>query len=111
MADLRIWLEKETSFMGGRIKLLLMLIDETQSVSEACSHIPVSYSKAWSMLNHLEKELGYEVVFRRQGGKNGGKTGLTPAGKKFLQDYSTFENRVRRFAMEEFEHIFINFEP
>ena len=105
---LRVWLEKDTSFMGGRIKLLLMLIDETHSVSEACAHIPVSYSKAWKMLNHLEKELGYEVVARKQGGKHGGKTGLTPAGKKFLEDYSTFEYRVRQFAMEEFEHIFIN---
>lgn len=103
---LRIRLGKESAFMGGRIKLLLTLIDETHSVREACSHISVSYSKAWKMLNHLEEELGYEVLTRQQGGKNGGKTALTPAGKKFLSDFTAYEANVRRFAADEFERIF-----
>lgn len=103
---LRIRLGKETTFMGGRIKLLLSLIDETHSVRKACSHISVSYSKAWNMLNHLEEELGYEVLTRHQGGKNGGKTELTPAGKQFLLDFSAFEANVRQYAADEFERIF-----
>jgi molybdate transport repressor ModE-like protein len=103
---LRVRLGKETTFMGGRIKLLLSLIDETHSVRKACSHISVSYSKAWNMLNHLEEELGYEVLTRQQGGKNGGKTELTPAGKQFLLDFSTFEANVRQYAADEFERIF-----
>lgn len=106
---LRIRLEKDSSFMGGRMKLLLTLIDETHSVHEACKHIPVSSSKAWSMLNHLEKELGYKVVFRQHGGKNGGKTGLTPEGKQLLKCYSEFEYRVQKYAMEEFQRIFLEF--
>ena len=103
---LRIRLEKETSFMGGRMKLLLKQIDETHSVREACAHIPVSYSQAWTMLNRLEKELGFEVVVRRHGGRNGGKTGLTHAGREFLKKYCEFEAHVRQYAAAEFERIF-----
>ena len=58
------------------------------------------------MLNHLEEELGYEVLTRHQGGKNGGKTELTPAGKQFLLDFSAFEANVRQYAADEFERIF-----
>ena len=44
----------------------------------------LSPGKAWDMINELEDKIGYTVVKRRRGGRNGGKTFLTEDGRQFL---------------------------
>ncbi|MCF0147483.1 MAG: NTP transferase domain-containing protein [Clostridium sp.] len=102
----RISIENETLFFNSRTKLLLLFIQETHSVRNACKHIALSYSKAWNMINKLEKELGYPVVKRQHGGKNGGKTSLTDEGIDFLRKYEKFEEDVRQYAKSEFNKWF-----
>ncbi|MEF2114348.1 MULTISPECIES: NTP transferase domain-containing protein [Clostridium] len=102
----RISIEKEFMFFNSKTKLLLILIEDTQSVRSACKHIALSYSKAWNMLNELEHELGYTVVERKHGGKNGGKTYLTTEGSAFLKKYQQFEQNVRKYAKDEFIRLF-----
>lgn len=103
---LQLSLEKEKSFFNSRTKILLTLIEETHSVQTACSYMALSYSKAWVMLNNLEKELGYKVVNRKQGGKRGGKTTLTQEGILFLKKYELLETEVRSFAKKRFDELF-----
>jgi len=103
---LRISIEKESMFFNSRTKLLLMLLKETHSVRNACKHIALSTSKAWSMLNKLEEELGYAVVERIHGGSKGGNTYLTKEGLEFLDKYLEFEQNVRKYAEEEFKRLF-----
>ncbi len=102
----RISIEKESMFFNSRTKLLLILIEDTQSVRSACRHIALSYSKAWNMLNELEQELGYAVVQRKHGGSNGGKTYLTKEGIELLEKYQQFEQNVRKYAKDEFARLF-----
>jgi molybdate transport repressor ModE-like protein len=97
-----ISLDKERTFFNSRTKLLLFLIDDTSSVKKACDLMALSLSKAWDMLNELEKELGYSVVERRHGGSHGGRTALTPEGLDFLNAYQQFENNIFVLAQEEF---------
>lgn len=103
---IKLSIEKETLFFNARTKLLLILIRDTNSVRSACRHIALSYSKAWSMLNRLEQELGYAVVERKHGGSNGGKTYLTEEGIEFLEKYQQFEQNVRQYAKDEFDRLF-----
>lgn len=103
---LRINLERESMFFDARSRLLLVQIQETHSVREACSRMAVSYSKAWTMLNKLEDELGYAVVERIHGGHRGGNTYLTKKGEEFLERYIEFENNVRRYTEEEYKRLF-----
>lgn len=102
----RISIEKESLFFNSKTKLLLILIQDTNSVRSACRHIALSYSKAWNMLNELEQELGYAVVERKHGGSNGGKTYLTKEGIEFLEKYQQFELNVRKYAKDEFDRLF-----
>lgn len=102
----RISIENETLFFNSRTKLLLLLIQEKHSVRSACNHIALSYGKAWNMINKLEEELGYSVVQRQHGGKNGGKTLLTKEGIEFLEKYQKFEDNVRKYAQSEFSKCF-----
>lgn len=84
----------------------MFLIEDTSSVKKACELMALSLSKAWDMLNELEKELGYPVVERRHGGSHGGRTALTQEGLKFLKAYQQFENNVFILAQEEFSKQF-----
>ncbi|OAA83912.1 NTP transferase domain-containing protein [Clostridium ljungdahlii] len=102
----KISIEKESLFFNSRTKLLLILIQNTHSVRNACKHMALSYSKAWNMLNQLEEELGYAVVKRKHGGRNGGKTYLTEEGMEFLKKYEQFEHNVRQYAKDEFDRLF-----
>ena len=102
----KIALEHDKPFFDSRAKLLLMLIVETHSVKAACSMIGMSYSKAWNILNALERELGYTVVQRRHGGSGGGKTFFTQNGLDFLNRYDQFESNIREFVRQEFKKQF-----
>lgn len=54
----------------------------------------ISNGKAWTILNDLEKNLGYAVVERKQGGKQGGKTYLTEEGENyFWKNTENLKNR------------------
>jgi molybdate transport repressor ModE-like protein len=103
---LRLSLEQENLFFDAKTKLLLTLIQETNSVKRACKSMALSYSKAWHMLNALEEAVQYKVITRQQGGNRGGKTGLTIEGVRLLQNYELLEQRVKEFTREEFRKIF-----
>lgn len=103
---LRINIEKEEMFFNSRAKLLLILIDEIGTVKGACEHMALSYRKAWTIINDLEDALGFVVVNRRHGGKDGGQSSLTDEGYEFLRKYSIFEREVKEFADKKFNEIF-----
>ena len=105
---LHMKLEQEEPFFSARLKLLLYLIEDTNNMRIACARSGVSHSKAWDMINRLERSLGYSVVERQRGGKAGGSTRLTPQGADFLAAYQEFEQAVHHFAQNEFKKRFIS---
>ena len=104
---LRLSLEQENLFFDAKTKLLLTLIQETNSVKSACKSMALSYSKAWHMLNALEEAVQYKVITRKQGGSRGGKTELTMEGARLLHNYELLEKRVKEYTREEFHKIFL----
>ncbi len=103
----RLSLEKESLFFDAKTKLLLILIQERNSVKSACKAMALSYSKAWNMLNTLEEAVQYKVITRQQGGSRGGRTCLTEEGEKLLRNFELFEDRVKSFTKAEFARIFL----
>ena len=104
---LHMKLEQEEPFFSARLKLLLYLIEDTNNMRIACDRSGVSHSKAWDMINRLERSLGYSVVERQRGGKAGGSTKLTTQGADFLAAYEEFEQAVHHFTQKEFKKRFI----
>ncbi|MEA4894219.1 MAG: NTP transferase domain-containing protein [Oscillospiraceae bacterium] len=102
----RVSIEKERAFFDSRAKLLLYLIGDSGTVKKACNAMALSNAKAWNILNNLERELGYAIVERQQGGSRGGNTQLTEKGKVFITAYQRFEENVLRYAQSEFERLF-----
>ena len=103
---LQIAVAREKKFLDSRVAMLLALTDETSSVRLACQRMQLSYSSGWNSINLLEKELGYAVVVRTQGGPKGGRSELTPKGRELLRAYEAYTQRVRATADELFAEYF-----
>lgn len=104
--SVKISIDKEDVFLNSRLKLLLFLIADLCSVRQACLHMGLSYQKAWDMINQLERELGYAVVTRQHGGKNGGKTCLTDRGQRLMLTFQQYEDELHAFARQRFDALF-----
>lgn len=85
----RIWLEdiKEKDIVGnGRFDLLFAIRTEG-SLVQAAHKMKISYRKAWGNIREIEQQLGFQLVQKERGGKNGGRTVLTTEGEELMKAY------------------------
>lgn len=106
---MKLTVAKESIFFGPGPQNLLQTIEKTGSVRHACSQLKMSYSKGWKLIRKIEDNLGFEVISRKQGGKEGGGAELTPKGKDFLLRYNQFEKELKKEGQTLFEHCFEGF--
>lgn len=99
----RIWLDNNGKAFGEGPYRLLKAIQKAGSLNQAVVEMGISYRKAWSVLNMIEKRLGFSLVERRTGGAAGGGTLLTPAGCAFLEQYEQFRQAASK-ALEDLYH-------
>jgi molybdate transport repressor ModE-like protein len=98
----RVQVARENIFLGPGCRQLLHLIDHTGSVNLACKQMGISYSKAFKIIRNLESEIGYVAVERKQGGKHGGESCLSPRGRELLNWFDRFEKECADAASELF---------
>jgi molybdate transport system regulatory protein len=104
----KLWLstkDAEGVFGDGKWRLL-DAIETTGSLTAASRALGISYRKAWGDLNKAEKTLNLALIEKQRGGNRGGRTGLTPQGKKWLKAYSRFRAEIERTTQEAYlKHI------
>ena len=100
----KIWVEGEEGvFLGnGRVKLL-EAIEQTGSISAAAKQMGMSYKKAWEQVNDMNKHSKQELVRRMTGGKGGGGTRLTEAGRDWVNRFNSLKREIAGFVKEEEE--------
>jgi molybdate transport system regulatory protein len=88
----KVWLENihGQDIVGGGKFDLLLCIDELNSLTAAAEKLGVSYRKAWGNLREIEQRLGFAIVNKHRGGKEGGNTQLNTEGKKLIEAYKVF---------------------
>ncbi len=96
------------SFFDRQTATLFRQIDTLGSVREACEKCGISYSKGWAILHECEEQLGYRVVDRQQGGKDGGMSELSEKGKKLIERYEKFDLEMNEIGKQKFDEIFMN---
>jgi len=103
----KVWLEVDGKpvFGEGR-RSLLEAIDRHGSISQAAKEITISYRKAWGYIKAMEERLGFELVQRQAGGKNGGGAALTEEARKFLKRYKKIEDGIKELIDERFRITF-----
>jgi molybdate transport system regulatory protein len=74
----KIWIESKGKPVFGRgRRFLLEAIDKYGSINQAAKEINISYRKAWGYIKAMEERLGFKLIERRTGGKNGGGAIIT----------------------------------
>ncbi len=103
----KLWIESggKAVFGGGR-RFLLEAIDKHGSINQAAKKINISYRKAWGYIKAMEERLGFKLIERQTGGKNGGGATLTEEAKTFLEKYEELEMGIREIVDERFRKIF-----
>lgn len=105
-ASFRMKISREEAFYGPGVHHLLQLVEELGSLSNACQHMGISYTKGRKMISTMEKQLAIPVVETRQGGKDGGYSRLTKEAKKIMRNYSAFQEEAETVLQLLFEKHF-----
>lgn len=102
----KLWLDNEGKAFGEGPRRLLMLVDETGSLSQAAAAMGMSYNKAWNLVRQLEEALGFRLLLRRTGGSSGGGSELTPQARDLLARYSAFTDEAHQDLLALFDKHF-----
>ena len=103
---IRTTISKNEKFFGPGIVTLLHLIEELGSIQAACKKMKMSYSKAWSIIKRMEKELDFKVLETKAGGLGGGLSVLTDDTKDFLDRYDKMNKELDELSSKLFNKYF-----
>jgi len=103
--QLNIAFAKEKVFFDSHIALLLSLINDLGSVSQACKTMQISYTRCWNMIRNIEEQTQCELIKRNVGGRSGSSSELTERGRQLLYAYRQFEEVMQKHADTEFQKI------
>ena len=98
--------ENGEKFFGEGPCRLLRLVEETGSLRSAAASMEMAYSKALKLIKQAESALGYSLTQRSAGGKDGGGSTLTAAGRAFLGQYEAYRNACIQANRELFDRYF-----
>lgn len=101
---LKIYLtENDEKFMGIGVLWLLEKMQKCSSLRQAAKDMELSYSKAYAMIENLERSLGVKVVHRHKGGDSRDGASLTTFGQKLILLYRSFADDIKDDAQKLFE--------
>ena len=93
----RLYAGEEKCF-GPGIARLLHRVEELHSLRAAAISMDMAYSKAWSIIRQAESSLGFPLLNRTVGGKNGGGAKLTDEAARLLETYDIYCREVNEYA-------------
>jgi molybdate transport system regulatory protein len=103
----KLWIEADGEPVFGRgRRFLLEAIDTHGSINQAAKGVSISYRKALSHIQVMEKRLGIPLVVRQTGGRHGGGASLTPEAREFLKKFEILEKGLREFVDAQFKKLF-----
>jgi molybdate transport system regulatory protein len=98
----RLWLEgAEGTYLGFGRMVLLERIDEFGSISKAARSMEMSYKHGWDLVASMNRQAPAPLVQTASGGKGGGGTKLTEAGRRAIDLFRTSHQRLQEFLEQE----------
>ncbi|HPE85751.1 MAG: LysR family transcriptional regulator [Bacteroidia bacterium] len=100
----KIWIETsdKKGIMGDGKWKILKAIDQQGSLMAATEALGITYRRTWGDLKKIEKMLGFPLLEKTRGGKEGGSTCLTPEGKQLVKAFDHFHHTVDDLMDKEF---------
>ena len=98
----RIWIEADGNILLGEGRVsLLKAIEAEGSLSKAAKSLGMSYKKAWSLIDAVNKRAEKPVTTSSIGGKGGGGATLTAYGKSLVEAFDTINENCWKFLDEQ----------
>ena len=94
-------------FFGEGPARLLHGVEEWGSLRAAAKSMDMAYTKALKLIRNAEAALGFTLIRRAAGGKDGGGSSLTEAGKEWLARYEAYRNACK----EANDRLYLEFFP
>lgn len=96
----RIWMDVggETFLAPGRVTLL-QRIEEYGSITKAARSMEMSYRHAWLLVEDMNGKATEPLLTRISGGKGGGGTRLTDAGRKAIERFNELQGQLEQFIV------------
>jgi molybdate transport system regulatory protein len=104
----KIWFDNNGKAFGEGPRELLNRVEKTASLHQAALQMNMSYSKAWKLIQTVEKQLGFPFFDKKVGGLSGGGSRVTPEGKEFLRRYEQFESDAKKVIEKTYRKHFGN---
>ncbi len=96
---LRVWIEREgQAVLGAGRAELLAAIESERSITKAAKMVGMSYRRAWTMIQEVNKAAGEPLVEAAVGGKQGGGARLTPKGRAAVEVYDAVRQSLTESA-------------
>ncbi len=95
----RVYLRPDVAIGPGKIDLLKH-VDSEHSISGAARAMGMSYSRAWQLIDEMNRDFG-GVVATATGGHRGGGASLTATGHALVAAYDALEAHMNRSAARE----------
>jgi len=102
----KIWLDNNGKAFGEGPHELLRRVEKTKSLHEAAQQMNMSYSKAWKLVQQIEKRLGFVFLDKKVGGLSGGGSQVRTEGKEFLRRYEQFESDAKKVIEKTYQKHF-----
>jgi molybdate transport system regulatory protein len=92
-----IWMTTESgeNVISDERMQLLIAIRQKGSLMAASEHMGISYRKAWGDLRATERLLGFSLIEKHRGGKDGGASLLTEEGIRLVEAYKVFSDEFQ----------------
>lgn len=101
-ARLRVVLEREVALGPGKADLLERIRD-TGSIAEAGREMGMSYKRAWSLIDELNRCFSRPLVHTTRGGRTHGGATLTSTGEDVLARYRRMEEATNAAVDQDLE--------
>src|SRR5262245_15327305 len=97
---IRIDLSARRAIGPGKIKLL-ELIGQSGSISAAGRAMNMSYRRAWTLIDNLNRSFRTPVVETQLGGTRGGGAALSPLGREVIAWYRAIEQAATNVSAKQ----------
>ena len=101
---IRVVLHEGAALGPGKADLL-GAIAELGSIAAAGRSMGMSYQRAWSLVDELNRYFRAPLVEVSRGGAGRGGARLTPVGREVLTTYRTIEQKSAKHCGPEVEHL------
>lgn len=88
--------DNDEKFFGEGPARLMRGVETSGSLRAAAMSMEMAYTKALKLIQNTEKALGFALIRRSTGGKDGGGSCLTEEGKEWLQRYEAYRDACKQ---------------